>query len=197
MDNRINIKENKSWGPESGPRFILSFSRKASEEQKRKTSYDVLSKLIGDSDVLVEINGSLLNLPPKDRDSYASRFIEDIKALGLEYRCSKITALASNSLLNLFGNKTTQEKVVAAYIPNEIWSKAQMQDLICLFGTRYFVLKEKTDVSETLDYFQRMDESERVDYFKLIAFDAMCLNTMSIFTNNYNLSNIKDVLEIS
>lgn len=196
MNTKITIRENKSWDPDSSPRFILTFNGKASEEEKKKNSYDLLSKLIGDSDVIVEINGSLLGLPIKSRDSYISKFIEDIRALGLECRSSKTTAVSSPSLLNLFGNKTTQEKVSAAYIPNEIWTKAQMQDLISSYGARYFVLNQRSDATQTLDYFQRMDEGERVDYFKLVAFDAMYLNTMSIFTNNYDMPDIKALLGI-
>ncbi len=197
MDNMIQIKENKSWGADSGPRFALRLKVKTSEEQKRKNSYDILSKLIGSSDVIIELNGSLLNLPSKNRDAYASKFIEDIKALGVEYRCSKVKTFSSASLLNLFGNKPTQEQVVVAYIPNEIWSKVEMENLIPFYGARYFVLKEKSEGSEMLEHFQKMEENEQIDYFKLIAFDAMSLNGIGIFTNNYELSEIKAVLGIS
>jgi hypothetical protein len=145
----------------------------------------------------VELNGTLLNLPSKNRDSYFSKFIEDIKALGLEYKCSKVTGIASHSLLNLFGNKTTQEQIIVTYIPNEIWSKPEIKDLISFYGAKYFVLKEKSDVSEALDNFQRMQEDEQFDYFKLIAFDSMSLSGMGIFTKYYELSDIKALLGIS
>lgn len=197
MSDMIKIKENKSWGADRGPRFMLTFNTKASEEQKRKSSYDILSKLIGGSDVIMEVNGSLLNLPPKKRDSFAFKFIKDIKALGLEYRCSNITSAVSNSLLNLFKNKTTEDQVVLAYVPNEIWSRAEMKNLIPLYGARYFVLKEKSDRSKTLDYLQNIGEDEQFDYFKLIAFDAICLSAMGIYTKNYELSDLKAALGIS
>jgi hypothetical protein len=197
MDNMITIKENKTWEAESGPRFILRFNEKASKEQKRKNSYDVLSKLIGSSDVIVELNGTLLNLPSKQRDSHASEFIENIKALGLEYRCSKETRTTSPSLLNLLGKKTTQEQVVVTYIPNEIWSNPEMIKLISFYGAKYFVLKEKSEESEALDYFQRLQEDEQVDYYKAITFDAMSLSGMGIFTKHYELSDIKGLLGIS
>lgn len=197
MNDIIQIKENKAWEADSSPRFILRFNEKKSEVQKRNNSYDVLSKLIGSSDVIIELNGTLLNLPAKKRDSYASKFIEDIEALGLEHRRLKVTGMAINSLLNLFGNKTTQEQVVVTYVPNEIWSKVAMKTLLSFYGAKYFVLKEKSDISETLDHFQRMQEDEKVDYFKLVAFDAMSLSGMGIFTKDYELSNIKDLLGIS
>lgn len=197
MSDMIKIKENKSWGADSGPRFMLTFNTKASEEQKRKSSYDILSKLIKDNDIIMEVNGSLLNLPPKKRDSFASKFIEDIKALGLEYRCSNITSAVSNSLLNLFKNKTTEDQVVLAYVPNEIWSRAEMKNLIPFYGARYFVLKEKSDRSKALDYLQNIGENEQFDYFELIAFDAICLGAMGIYTKNYELSDFKAVLGIS
>jgi hypothetical protein len=188
MDNVIQIKENKLWGADSSPRFTLKLKVKTSEEQKRKNSYDVLSKLIGNSDVIIELNGSLLNLPAKKRDSYILKFIEDVKALGLEYRCSKVASVSSPSLLNLFGNKTTQEQVVVTYMPNEIWSKAEMKNLLSFYGARYIVLKERSDAPEILNYLQKMQENEQIEYFKLIAYDAMCLNAMGIFTNYYDLS---------
>lgn len=196
MDNTIKIKESKSFETDNSPRFMLTFKGKLSEEQKRINSYDLLSRLIGSSDVIVELNGTLLNLPSKNRDAYITKFIDEVKALGLEYRCSKATSVSSPSLLNLFGNKTRQEQVTAVYVPNEIWLKPEMKNLISLYGARYLVLKEKLDVLEALDHFQRMEENEEVDYFKLVAFDAICLNAMSIFTSYYDLSGIKTVLGI-
>jgi hypothetical protein len=83
-------------------------------------------------------------LPVKKRDSYIFKFIEDVKALGLEYRCSKVASVSSPSLLNLFGNKTTQEQVVVTYITNEIWSKIEMKNLISFYGARYIVIKERS-----------------------------------------------------
>ncbi len=194
MDDIIKLKENKSWLTDGGPRFMLTINKKASEEQKKENSYDILSKLIGNSNVIMELNGSLLNLPPKKRDSYTYEFIEDIKALGLEYRCSRVISSPNSSLLNLFGKTKVEDQVVAVYIPNEIWSGNEMLKLISFYGAKYFVIKEASGGLEMLEQLQRIKEADQVDHFKLIAFDAMCLNAMGIFTKDYELSDIKAIL---
>ncbi|MDF2672345.1 MAG: hypothetical protein K0R09_610, partial [Clostridiales bacterium] len=80
---------------------------------------------------------------------------------------------------------------------NEIWSNPEMIKLISFYGAKYFVLKEKSEESEALDYFQRLQEDEQVDYYKAITFDAMSLSGMGIFTKHYELSDIKGLLGIS
>lgn len=196
MKEMIKLRENKDWERDGGPRFVIAYNKKATDEQKRKNSYDILSKLIGKSDVIMELNGSLLSLPPKKRAEYALEFIDSIKALGLEYRRSKVVTSSSPTLLSLFKQVKVEDLVVAAYIPNEIWTKEDMRSLLSFYGAKYLVVKEASSPSEMLDMHQGMKEEQQVDHFRLVAFDAMSLNAMGIFTKAYELADIQGLLEI-
>lgn len=86
---------------------------------------------------------------------------------------------------------------MVAFIPYEVWSNAKVKSIIPFHGARYSVLKEKSDGSDVLDNLQKMLDNEKLDYFKLIAFDNMSLNSMGIYTNHHSLSDIKTILGIS
>ena len=194
MKDMIKIKENKDWETSVGPRFVLAYNKKVTNEQKKNNSYDILSRLIGKSDVIIELNGSLLSLPPKKRDACAMEFIDSINKLGLEYRRSKVVTPSSPTLLNLLKPVKVEHQVVAAYIPNEVWIKDDTKSLLSFYGAKYLVVKEASNPSDVLDQLQGMEEDEQVNHFRLIAFDAMSLNAMGIFTREYELSNIQGLL---
>lgn len=196
MNEIIKLKENKDWERSGGPKFVLTYNKKATDGQKRNNSYDILSKLIGKSDVIMELNGSLLSLPPKKRDACALEFIDSIKVLGLEYRRSKVVTSSSPSLLSLFKQVKVEDQVVAVYIPNEIWTSDDMRPLLSFYGAKYLVVKEASNSTEILDRLQGIKEEHQVDHFKLVAFDAISLNAMGIFTKDYELSDIQRMLGI-
>jgi hypothetical protein len=198
MEDIIKIKGNKSWRLNDIPRFSLTLKEKASEEQKRNINYDVLSKLVGNSDVIIELIGSYLDLPPNKRDSYSFEFLQHIRALGVEYRCLTVSSISSAlPFLGFLGNRSAQEQNIMACIPNEVWSNTKLKSILPFHGAKYSVLKEKSNGAEVLDNLQKMLDSEKLDYFKLIAFDTMSLNSIGIYTNCYNLSDIKTMLGIS
>lgn len=197
MADKIKVKENKSWGGLTSPRFTLMLEAYTVEDQQRKSNYQVLSKLIGDNDILIELDSSLLNLPVKQREAYALQFLKDLRTLGIEYKCSKNTSAASSSFLSsLFGAKASPSQQIVASIPNDIWTKPEMVDMISLYGARYFVPKEKTDGAKMLEDFQQIMDEERLDYFKLIAFNVITFNSIGVFTKCLSLSDINTLLGI-
>ncbi len=197
MAGRIRIKENKTWSSLNTPRFTLSLEENVSSEKQKEQSYDVLSRLIGDSDIIIELNSTLLSLPNPRREAYALKFLQDIRALGIEYRYSKASSTASPSPLGgLFGSKSTQAHQIIAHIPNGTWQKAEMKDALSLYGASYFIPKEKHGGSEMLEDFLKMLDEEKLHYFKLAVFDIICSNRMGIFSASHTLADMKAMLRI-
>ena len=198
MVGKIKIKEFKTWEAFENPRFTLMFEETASEELWRKRSYDELSSLIGSGDVTIELDSSLLSVSSQQRESYALKFLDDIRALGVEYKCLK-SAPGSNPSFweGMLGKKTKQAFDIIAYIPNETWSKAEMENSLSLYGAKYFITKDESDRTKVLDDFQKMLDDEKLNYFKLVVFDVPSFNRMGIYTNYLALSDIKAILGIA
>jgi hypothetical protein len=195
MADKTKVKENKSWGGLTSPRFTLMLEAYTAEDRQRKSNYEVLSKLIGDNDILMELDSSLLNLPAKQREPYALQFLKDIRTLGVEYKCSKVASTSIPSFISsLFGNKASPSQQIIASIPNDIWLKQEMVDVISLYGARYYVPKEKTEGAKLFADFEQMMDDERLDYFKLIAFNVITFNSIGVFTKCLNLSEMNLLL---
>jgi hypothetical protein len=199
MSSKIKVKENKSERTLSKPQFTLSLQQTNSLEQQLENSYEALSKLIEASDVIIDLNSSLTNLPIPKREPYAFKFLDSVKALGLEYKYSATASNSSPSFLSgLFGgNKNIQEHHVLVYVPHEIWVMKDFEKLLPLYGARYFILKENSDGLKALEDLQKMLDSEKLGYFKLIIFSVITFNSMGIFSKYLNLSEIKKILEIN
>lgn len=199
MNNKIKIKEQKSGGTLNSPQFALTLEQTKSEEQQLKNTYEALTKLIGNSDVVISLDSSLLNLPSPQREPNILKFLDVIRGLGLEYKCAKVASSSSPSFLSglLGGNKNTQEQEVLAYIPHEIWIKEDFEKVLPFYGARYYVAKENSGGLKLLEDLQKMLDSEKLEHFRLIIFSAICFNNIGIFSKFLTLSEIKNILGVS
>lgn len=197
MAEKIKIKENKTWGGLSNPRFTIFLEAYTADEQQRSSSYSALSKLIGDNDVLMELDSSLINLPAKQREPYALQFMRNIRTLGVEYKCSKVASSSSPSFISsLFGARSGPSQQIIACIPNDVWTKPEMMDMLSPHGARYYVPKEKAEGAKLLEDFEKLLDDEKLDYYKLIAFNVMSFNSIGLFTSSLSLNDVKAMLGI-
>lgn len=196
FDNKsIKVKENKSDGSLSSPRFSISLKHLTSLNENRLTSYEILSALKGDNDVLIEANSSLFNMPLPERKSYAISFLNSVRELGLDYRYRKGVSQVSQSILaQLLRNKNTGSHEILAYVPNKVWEMEGFYRILPLYGTRYYITKEPVESGKILDDMSRMLDSEKLEYFRLIVFDSSSLGYMGINSSSMTLSDIKQVL---
>ena len=198
MNSKIKARENKSGGTFDNPRFTLTLGHTKLVEQQINNSYETLSKLIGNSDIVIVLDTSLMNLSSTKREPLALEFLENIRALGVAYKCTKTASSPNTSLLSGFmGKKETQGFEIMAYIPHEIWVRDDFKKVLPFYGARYLVAKEKTEGSKLLDDMQKMLDTEKLDYFKLIIFSAIFFNSMGISAKYLTLSDIKNILGIS
>jgi hypothetical protein len=202
LDKRkIKIRENKAVRGLEGARFALSYgmpTSMSSVEYIRESSYEILSSLKSDSDVLIEINSSLFNIPRNQRDSFVTRFIDTIRDLGLEFRYRKVPSADRPSLLSIiFGKKgDNQAHEVVAYVPNNVWQQDNFKSVFPLCGARYYVIDEELEPSKTLDDVCNMLDSEKLERFKLIIFDSGLLGSMGINSLRLEMKDIKHLLGI-
>lgn len=197
MDKKMKITERKTDNSLDSPRFVLTLGRMKSQDMQISGNYDAITKLIGTNDVVINLDSSLLSLPYSKRESYVIKFLETIRALNLEYKYQKFESQSKRSIISmLFGSSNKKEHEILAYIPNELWAKCDFKNTFPVYGASYFVLKEKSDSSKLLEDMQKMLDAEKLEYFRMIIFDSVIMNSMGIFTKHLALSDLKTMLEI-
>jgi hypothetical protein len=197
-DDLIRIKENKSGGTLSIPRYTLSVEQKGTNEEIRHANYEVLTKLVGDSDVIVDLDSSLLNIPISKREDYAREFMENVKQLGVEYKRYKVAASSKPSLLSfVLPGRHDEAMDILTYVPNEVWRKDSFEKIFPVNGVRCHILKSKADADEILDRLHHMFDDEKLDLIKASVFCAICFNSMGITTEQMDLPDLKAILGIT
>lgn len=193
---KLKLNERKGKGTMDSPQFSLSY--KVNYEQvDTKISYDILSALKGDNDVIIEVNSSLANVAKSEGEDSAIAFLQKIRSLGLDYSYRKVPAATKQSFLaQLFGGgkKENLAHEVLAYVPDKVWRDESFQSLLPVYGARYYVTKEPEESDKIVNEMCRMLDNEKVDYFKLIIFDVASFGQMGIVTNYLARSDLKNML---
>lgn len=193
--NSIKVKELKG-GSLSSPKYTVELQHTGSGEKQIACNYEVLTKLIGSNDLLISLDTSLLNLPYSKRSAHMLEFLQKIRALGLEYRCSKVTSNSGRNLIGgiLIGKSTQEDEQILAYIPNEIWSGSDLKKALPDYGVKYYITRERTDASKLFEDMNKMLDDEKLGYFRLILFSVVSMDSIGVFTNSMTLADIKNLL---
>jgi hypothetical protein len=194
-DLKLRLKKNKNNGGANFPKFSISFNQSTSKDESKLNSYDILSKLKGDNDLVLEVNSSLFNMHSSERESYATDILYSIRDFDLEYRYRKVASQSSGSIISqLFGlKKDSFAHEILAYIPDKIWRLDNFYTILPSYGARYYITKGHADGSKTLDSLSLMLDEEKIDFFKFSVFDSCCLGYMGI-TGNITLDEIEVLL---
>lgn len=195
MNERIKIKKHKSDLSINSPKFTIEIEQAKSPALQIQNNYEVLTNLIGTSDIVISLDSSLMNLPRQKRVPLIQKFLESIRAIDLEYKYLKSTSQPSQSILSiLFKEKNTEDHEILAYIPNEIWMNSTFQEILPFYGARYFITKDNKNSPSILDDMQRMTDDEKLEYFKLIVFNCIYINSMGICAKYLSLPELEEIL---
>lgn len=196
------IKENKAGNGVDTPRFFIEYGRKAAENQT--VSYQILSLLKQDADLIIKIDSSLINLPLNQRDGMILDLIEELKSMGLEYRYRKFLGPASPNLWNqlLPFRKEEYRHEVIIDLPDQVWRQQNSIDSAFMralgYGTFYYVVKLSGQGPEIVDaYFNgQISTANQSDYFTLGVFDWTYFGQIGLFTSSLTLADLKTLLKI-
>jgi hypothetical protein len=196
MRGKYRIREHKINPSIDSPRFTIEIDLAKSQNHQIQNNNELLTKLIGISDVVISLDSTLLNLPYKQRKLLIQKFLENIREMNLDYKCMKVTGRSSQSFISvLFGAKNTQEEEILVYIPNNIWTDNTIQKSLLYHGARYFVIKNASTASAVLEDMQKMQDDEKLEYFKLIIFNCMSVGSTGIFSKYLSLSELEDIVK--
>lgn len=198
---KITVKENKSKGSLEMARFFVSYGRTDSEEEKRRNSYEMISLLKKENDLIMEVNTALLTFPQvNQREDYIFTLNRAIKELSLDFRYRKASASGSGNFfgdLFSFGkNKVAHELLI--YVPDKVWRDENFAAILPIYGARYYICPNRPEREKLLDEIfngQIMDD-EKLDLFNPTIFDCSDFAQMGVFTKTMSLQELKNLLGV-
>lgn len=199
-NSEISLRKNKDNSNLSSAQFSLTYQQHKLKSDQKKQSYEIISALKGNQDVIIEMNSSLFSVH-NEKDSYVKKFINSIRELDLDYRYSKVPAKSSQSILSKLMGKGDNQHAheILTFVPHNIWSTEDFQKIIPLCGIRYYITKDTAEDikgEELLDKMSRMMDNEKLDYFKFTVFDGGQLGNMGINSKDLSINDIKQLLDL-
>jgi len=198
--NLLKLTEFKKSPDLSSAHYSLDYSKAMKKyRQEDNINLQILSILIGDADVIMEFNSSLLFSTGNKRrkEELVNNFISTLKNHDINYRYRKLPYRSSPRGLFSFLMSQTNDVLheVFAYIPNKLWNSSPFQQIVPEEGLRFYVIREKKN-ENLLDDIQNMMDSEKLESFDLIIFDNKNLATMGLNSIRLNSNDLRELLKI-
>jgi hypothetical protein len=191
----LKLKDYKAKGTLESPQYVLTYKQSKSDDESRKTSYEILSAMKTDGDAVIELNSNLFMCQEKLKDDIIFKFIENAKKTGLDYRYRKI---ANSGTSSIFGKILSRAKSdaheIIVYVPCSIWESESFSDMIFLKGARYYFTGNSPINTNLLEEMYRMTDIEKLNFFKLIVFDMNDMGHMGINTGTLEFNDVKKLL---
>lgn len=199
VSNNIKIKENKGGGSPDAPRFTLFYNQKGSLQEAQQFSYSLLSRLRGDSDVIMELNSDLFVSNGKNKSDIIQSYVEYARKQGLSYRYRKLPSAGGKSF---FEKLLSQQKIQEAHelvmhIPSGTWASEGFSSCINTGGARYYFTGTAEIPDDLPDEMSKMTDTDKLDFFKMIVFDLCIMGNMGINTRSMELNDLKNLLDLT
>jgi len=191
----IKVKKVSNEISLSTAQYSVSYKqKKETVENTRKSSYEIISALKDNSDLLIEMDSSLFFLPEKNRAGFIRDYMKKFKALELDYRYYNAPA-NSNSLKGfLMGDKTTERHQLLLYLPHEIWLTEEFRSILPIHGIRYYIIPEQLKPDDLFIKFYQMMDIDKLDYFPLIIFVPGTIPYIGLNSKFFTIDDIKKKL---
>jgi hypothetical protein len=191
----IDLTGNKN--PDA-PQYSISYRVKSQPDIKQ--SYEIISHLKENNDVIIELNSSLSSLTRNRNNDYWSDFLNNIRELGLSYNYRKVPSATKPSILEFIFSrgKTSNNEAheIITYVPDDVWKVNSFINILPPYGAKYYVVKEPEDGSSLINALTQMTDDEKARYFRIIIFDVPAFGNMGINSNYLKASDIKSMLGI-
>jgi len=182
---KIKIKENINAGDHNLPRFSLSY--RAKNNDPRHVSYDILTALSENSDIIIELNTDFFETNTNVSGQFFRQLENAVQSLGLTFNRKEFPSAQYYSILGfkIESKNKKQAQKIAVYVPGIIWTKESFRNYLPLCGARYYITGHPMDAEDIVNKIWEMDGQEIKNTFKLIVFDYTFYGQMGIETNLY------------
>lgn len=180
MNKNIKIKiSDISDKKNSVSKFAVSYSAKNIDNSQ--ISYEIVSSLKAENDIIIEINSSFLKLSESESKMLLSRLIEELDGYGVLYKKRKISVHTRRTMFSIsLKSEIIEGFELFAVIPDVIWRNEKFKSIIPNMGARYYLPISIKDI--VLDEFIDLEENERTPQCNLVIFDYILSGSMGINT---------------
>lgn len=187
-DLKIKLIKNRNSPGMALPLYTITYK----EDLKRPyyPSYQILTALIGKSDVFIELNSDLAVASANDRLDTVKNYQETAGSIpGIEFRSRKIPSAQRPTILGFLfeTQKKLEAEELVVFIPNSVWTGEKFMEALPVNGARYYITKEPgtavtglPDGRSILEGFWNMTDEDKANIFKFILFDTPFLGRMGI-----------------
>lgn len=193
----LKFKDNKIRGSLESAQYTLTYRQTHDPDESARISYAILSALMAEDLILLELNSSLLYTSEKPKDELIYQCVDTVKNLGLEYRYRKVPPAGAPSFFEkLFKGARGDAHQLIVQIPPESWKNESILSLILPCGARYYITGSPSGDANLLDAFANMTDRDKLGHFRLIVFDMSVLGHMGINSASLEPGEVKSLLKI-
>ncbi len=192
MDKSIKVKiSDVSNKRDSVSKFAIGYSAKNIDNSQ--ISYEIISALKAENDIIIELNSSFLNLSESESKMFLSRLIEELDDNGILYKKRKVLLEKKRSMLSIsLKSEIIEGFELFAIIPDVIWRSENFRRIIPNMGIRYYLPKVKNDIR--LDELIDLEEFEKISLFNMVIFDYILSGSMGITTCSMKKEDIQALI---
>lgn len=190
-NNKIKISDNTNKKTSGMADFSISYSSRKIDNAI--ISYEIISTLKAEDNIIIGINSSLLSLSENEKRTLNSQLRDSLERMGIKFIDKKTSVMASRSILSI----TVQSKKVEGfelfiYVPHDVWCEQELMKIIPKVGVSYYILKPNNE--SNLETFIKYDEDEKLEQCKMVIFDHILLGSMGINTSILKKDDIIELL---
>lgn len=180
---RMVLTENKK----SSPRYSLSYRKADLDKPSKKLSYDIISRLVRDRGLILEINSSLFpDLAPDYKEKIFEGLVVKLRDMNIDYKYGKRSYPKKSKIIgvSISLSQMDTEHQLLIYVPNQVWVKDGFWELIPEYGVTYHVLSRNTDGPKLLEdiHSGRLMDKEIREHYETTIFDYFSYGQMGIDT---------------
>ena len=178
------------------PQFSITY--KTAGKGDVNGSYEILSRLKKENDLIVEIKSTLNFGSDAENEKLTANCFDEIKKMDLLYHHKKVQAPARATILSILTarNKTVDAHEIWAYIPDSVWKEEGLRNIVSAYAARYYIAKKVENPQEFLNTMEQMSDDEKRKHFEMVVFNAPVFCQMGIASCNLTESDLKGLLGI-
>jgi hypothetical protein len=190
---KLKIKKNSDEIDDESPQYSLTY--RSGSKDAAGISHEILSALIGENDVIIEINSDMSG-PGINKTDPVAEFIEKTGACNLSYRMRNIQSERNRTVFGftLDIKKKKQAREALIYIPNAVWHHPAFRNYLPLNGARYYITSERDNVAGFLEEIEKMSLFDKASVSKAVIFDLAICGQMGISSTHLSMDEIEGML---
>lgn len=181
LDNyKLKLNKNGDSSNIDIPQYSITY--RTNSKKPNHASYDILSALKENNDVIIEISTDLFFDSGANKEDYVNQFLNAINSLNIKYIHRKIPSAKKPSIFgfSIESKKKVEAHEIIAYVPDGVWAEGSLRDNLPISGARYYITKEPMGDTNILNDIRNMSEEEKAGIFRLIIFDLALLGQIGI-----------------